>query len=71
MTSPSLTPEQVIQELEEALRNMTNVFSAFSSKPIGSPYSPARLNQEQQIAASAKAHSALSRAKAYREQGER
>ena len=68
MTPPSITPGEVIAELEEALIGMTGAFSAFSSRPIGSPYSQARLNQERQISAAARAHKALSRARAYRDQ---
>lgn len=45
--------------LVEALRVMTATFLPFSSRPVGAPGSPARMGQEAQIAAHAKARAAL------------
>ena len=39
------------RELRSALERMVKAFQPFRSKPMGAPHSPARLEQEEQIAA--------------------
>jgi len=39
------------RELRAALERMVKAFQPFRSKPMGAPHSPARLEQEEQIAA--------------------
>jgi len=46
-------------ELRAALERMVKAFQPFRSKPIGAPHSPARLEQEEQIAAHDQARAVL------------
>jgi len=47
------------RELRAALERMVKAFQPFRSKPMGAPHSPARLEQEEQIAAHDQACSVL------------
>lgn len=55
--------EPLFDELVEALEAMTQNFKPFTMKPIGAPNSQARLDQESQIEAHAKATAILEKVK--------
>lgn len=55
--------DHLFDELVEVLEAMTQNFKPFTSKPIGAPNSQARLEQESQIEAHAKATAILEKVK--------